>query len=604
MKYSRKIPIVVGVTGHRNICEGDVALLKRQVADSLVEIKKMCNDADSPVVMISGMAQGADMICAEAAFENDVPVYAALPCPKEQFIKSFNEGPDRDKLYEYLDKCARVIEVPDVEQKKEWLQSKVPSMDDDSYWYRQVGAYIALSSHVLIALWDGKAPTVSYGCGTVEVMEFALERNYLNKDYLYKPGKINDTAVIWIKTNRNRNNGAYVADGADKEWLTSDGGCSRLNVPNDEGYYKRFKSSAQAPAFLTDTVNKTVEYNKAECTPDDWCHLWADVDELDDYRKNLREHYIKADKLSYAVNQPKYRRNMLALAVLGALIAFAFLLYDDASLIWMMIPCTVAAGIIIALSFACQKKAYHSNYINYRAFAEALRIQFYLTLSLDEPAGLTSVCDLYSWSQKNKFMWIRKALRAIEVVSDSASVKRDAEFLNKVKEAWVGNGVAPEGQLRYHLRKKRANKTQRDKLNAVTQALTWTTVVLYGTIFVFEAITFFRGLSGKTFFWSGDSPIGLSYRSIGTIVVGTLAATSLLLSSYWGKLSFDRLYDDNDKMSKLYQSAYARWTEVTQDGVRSPKEFENFVKEIAREEIVENGIWCSYIEQNTLDINL
>ena len=53
-------------------------------------------------------------------------------------------------------------------------------------------------------------------------------------------------------------------------------------------------------------------------------------------------------------------------------------------------------------------------------------------------------------------------------------------------------------------------------------------------------------------------------------------------------------------MSKFYASACARWNEVKNHSM----EIERFVKEIAREEIVENGIWCSYVNENGLEISV
>ena len=79
------------------------------------------------------------------------------------------------------------------------------------------------------------------------------------------------------------------------------------------------------------------------------------------------------------------------------------------------------------------------------------------------------------------------------------------------------------------------------------------------------------------------------------------AAGSLLFSSYWGKLSFDRKWEDNEKMCKFYSSAYARWHQAK---VHPNDEIEKFVKEIAREEIVENGIWYSYVKGNGLEVNI
>lgn len=38
--------------------------------------------------------------------------------------------------------------------------------------------------------------------------------------------------------------------------------------------------------------------------------------------------------------------------------------------------------------------------------------------------------------------------------------------------------------------------------------------------------------------------------------------------------------------------------------MNDPVAVEKFIKEVAREEIVENGIWCSYVMDNDLEIEL
>ena len=74
-----KIPVIVGVTGHRNIAAEDRDELKKQITAALGEIKRACTPdkgEDTPVVMLNAFAQGADMLCAEAAFDMGIDVYA------------------------------------------------------------------------------------------------------------------------------------------------------------------------------------------------------------------------------------------------------------------------------------------------------------------------------------------------------------------------------------------------------------------------------------------------------------------------------------------------------------------------------------------------
>lgn len=593
MQTDNKIPVIVGVTGHRNIVEEDKPAIKAQVMESLIEIQNLCKSKkkggeDTPVIMLNAFAQGADMLCAEAAFEVGIDVYAVLPCEKERYIDSFDDETARGKLYEYLSRTKRQFVAPDIEKNKAWLK-KTANIDDDSYEYRQLGIYIAEHSHILLALWDGKPPKAEYGCGTVEVIEFALEHKFLDKDKLFKPGMINESAVVWIKSRRQ-------GDGSEadirKRWLIS-------NLDGSEGEsYLNWLVLDNPPAFLKEIISKTAEYNgeKAEIGGDA-VKLWKEVDELDEYRKNLRLHYAKADELSYAKNQKKYNLFILLLSIIGTIVAFTFLIYDDASLPYMIFPCTAAIALLLWLILYGNKKKYHKNYIEYRALAEALRIQFYTSACLAEKPVEFNVCGLYAWSQKVDMVWIEKAIRALGVISNSEKLKIDA---GHVIDVWIGNNEKPTGQLRYHNRKKVQNRKQAKKYERLSKGFTAATVAVYFIIFILEIAACILKACDISWFWEGNVCAELSWRSVVAIALGTVTAGSLLASSYWGKLSYDRKVDDNEKMSKFYASAFERWNEVKQHKT----EIERFVKEIAREEIVENGIWCSYVNENGLDINI
>lgn len=593
IQCENKIPIIVGVTGHRNIVEEDKPAIKAQVVESLKEIQNLCKskkkgEDDTPVIMLNAFAQGADMLCAEAAFELGIDVYAVLPCEKEKYLNSFDNEADKAKLYGYLSKTKRRFIAPDIEKNKSWIKRTI-NIDDDSYEYRQLGIYMAEHSHILIALWDGKPPKAEYGCGTVEVIQFSLEHKFLDKDKLFKPGTINDSAVVWIKARRQ-------GDGAEadvhKRWLIS-------NLDGSEGEsYDNYLVFDEPPAFLKDIISKTVAYNgKKVDIPEGAVKLWKDVDELDGYRKNLRQQYAKADELSFAKNQTKYNLFILLLAIIGTVVAGTFLIYDDASLPFMIFPCTAAIVLLLWLIVYGNKRAYHKNYIEYRALAEALRIQFYMSMCLAEKPVESNVCDLYAWSQKVDMAWIDKAIQALGVISDCEKLKTDT---SKVIDVWIGNNEKPTGQLRYHNRKKAQNRNQAKKYARLSKLFTVATVCVYFLIFILEMVACVLKACDVNWFWEGNVFAHITWRNAAVIVLGTVTAGSLLASSYWGKLSYDRKVDDNEKMSKFYASAFERWNEVKNHSA----EIERFVKEIAREEIVENSIWCSYVNENGLEINI
>ena len=72
MKTDRTIPIVVGVTGHRKIRPEDYAAIFSAVKTELEKLKIFY--PNSPVVMLNSLAEGGDLLCAEAAEELDIPI--------------------------------------------------------------------------------------------------------------------------------------------------------------------------------------------------------------------------------------------------------------------------------------------------------------------------------------------------------------------------------------------------------------------------------------------------------------------------------------------------------------------------------------------------
>ena len=362
---------------------------------------------------------------------------------------------------------------------------------------------------------------------------------------------------------------------------------------------KEYIISEEPPKFLKEIISKTVKYNNNSVDISiDSAKLWKNVDDLDEYRRALDYHYAKADELSYSKNQKKYNVFLLLIAIVGTVVAGSFLIYDDASLPFMILPCSIAVGVMLWLCHYGRKKAYHKAYIDYRALAEALRIQFYMSMCLKEKEIVTNVCDLYSWTQKVDAVWINKALRAIAVMSTTDKITVTA---SDVVEVWIGESESPKGQLAYHAQKRSTNKKQAKKYENFSVSFRCAAIAIYFVIFAFEIVACILKACHIDWFWESNMFAQISWRNFCAMILGMFAAGSLLFSSYWGKLSFDRKWEDNEKMCKFYSSAYARWHEAK---LHPNGEVEKFVKEIAREEIIENGIWFSYVKGNGLEVNI
>ncbi len=545
------VPILVGVTGHRDLRDQDVPKLRELVQAELQSLCEKC--PNSPIVMLNSLAQGADQLCAGVALELGLPLKAVLPFDIEEYRKDFKDLAllEFDRLYAAAEE---VFTAPETEAG--------PAGSRD-FKYRQAGIYIASHSHVLLALWDGN-PGRQGGCGTAETVGFILDLNYTGKNGSFFKAD-SDGAVIQIITPRQ--NGPEPENA-----LTS---CLIENV----------KGSLKTSLSATDTFNKdAVTADTRRSFP------LIGSDTLASAGKNIicmHNIYKKADSLSVAFRD-KYLSNLKLLSIFGICLVLAFLLYDELESN-LFLP---LYGVILIISFAAlrlaQKGSWHKKYLEYRALAETLRVQFYLSIS-----GICcNICDSFVWSQKNEIVWIKEASSAL-LVGPPPEVKAAPE---KIKEAWI------DRQLDYHVKKRRTIAASIRMNSGWTNALLAASVVLYAVVCLMEALapaamsSVIPSGSFKNILYMHEGQ-QIVLRGAFKIILGVMSAIALFLSNYYGKLSLERKISDNEKMAALYHAAQRKWDEPE-------TRRELIMVELAREEVVENGFWLSYSRDNKPDISI
>jgi len=178
--HDLRIPIVVGVTGHRNLNSEDTPALREMVRAVLEEVlRKLPN---SPLVLMSPLAEGADRLVAQVALEladdnwdsgghSRIRLVVPLPMPQSEYERDFNN--DRASLNAFrklLSSASFHYVLPMVAGNN---VAKIENRHDNPYrdlQYRQAGVHVAQSSDVLIALWDGHES--SSDCGTARMVEW------------------------------------------------------------------------------------------------------------------------------------------------------------------------------------------------------------------------------------------------------------------------------------------------------------------------------------------------------------------------------------------------------------------------------------------------
>lgn len=533
-EINRTIPIVIGVTGHRAIREEDMPALKQAVKGELEKLQ--AGYPDSPFVMLSSLAEGGDLLCADISEELNIPLLAALPMPREKYEKDFNPSA-KERLDFHCGRADEVFVVP-------WTETVPDGGVDRNFLFRQAGIYVVSHCHILLALWDG-GPGTEAACGTAEAVEFALQGSYY-PSYGVSLRTASNTGVIHIYTprgEREKEKAGTVLYPGNQEAVSE-----ILRLTNE---FNREALNAQKPS----------KSRFPEPSPDD--------------RKLERMENVSliAGKLS-SLYAKHFRRVLALLAAASMVLTFAFLMYDEVQAIWMILVC----GVMLVGAWLCQRYAYrsdcHRRYLEYRVLAECLRVQVYLRYA----GTAAEAAALLSWTQQEETAWIMTALCAL-------TAGTPAKKVHDIRECWV------EDQRKYHeAAEKRSLHDLRVSENTVRTALI-ISIVLYLAAVVFELLC--GGLLFAPAFHVTNVEI---YRTGLKILLGTISAVTLFIANYYGRLSLPRILSDHKKMERFYRKM--------SDQLSRRGQTEELLTVLAREELVENGNWCSYQRDNKPDMSL
>ncbi len=664
-----EIPIVIGVSAHRNINAVYEDKIKKEVGEVIEYFLRAY--PNSPLLMLNGLAKGGDLLCAEVAkskFEEGKPVRlcAVIPDKEELYLNGKSEHgddfskEDKERYYSIknfeTDNGRFVLDTviaPDTEK------SADPTRQ---YKFRQQAIYTATQCHVLLALWDGKGAKGSDGkgikntdCGTPAAVDFALRHNYI-QPYGAEFYSAYDGAVIKIFAPRE---GSIDTDAGRRTYLT----------PENPG-----EESAKFPGKLNEILIRTELFNKnyhklcekqikvfnkrqkkgqdaaALIEPDNKKFLIGREEYLNggDRLKRIHDCCKVASELS-GENKNKFDNSLKVLAVLGFLLLTGFMFYDQLGALWSI---WLFLGLITLLIigylflkalgnphvltwFKLKGKpcGVHTKFIEYRALSETLRVQYYLSacgVDYDVRKG-------FNWSHKNEIVWVKKAVAAL-LIGNSALLWENAELIKKYENTeepatvnygegkkaksacislifskWAGKDLKladknKNGQIGYHLKTRALTAKKSRKRSIFGFVLILFTLAAYLTLFVLELLISYNALNNINL----DAPLFYSVngRMLFKISLSILSASAFALSYYYGKMSLNRIISDSTNMISLFGIAINRADMIFSDdllyGTAETKEeaFNSLLKELAREQITENGIWLSYNRDNSLDLPL
>jgi hypothetical protein len=166
-----QIPLLIGVTGHRDLIPEEIAPLRVAVRSFLAGLRRRFPDA--PLLIASSLSQGADLLVAEEALALGLGCCAVLPLPLELYRTDFDDALDWCRFEEVLARCGRTIVCAGDDPPGALLDVSREGIARTAR-YAAAGELIAADAFILLALWDGK-PSELAG-GTASTVEFRLSQ--------------------------------------------------------------------------------------------------------------------------------------------------------------------------------------------------------------------------------------------------------------------------------------------------------------------------------------------------------------------------------------------------------------------------------------------
>jgi hypothetical protein len=370
-----KIPIIFGVTGHRDLREEDIFELEKKVKEIFINFQKKYAHID--IIVISALAQGADTLVARVAKKLDLKLHIILPYDETLYIQNFSSQEKEE--FAILKSYASRVEVDECDFEVQGNEC-----------YTKLAQRIVRDVNILLALWDGKDNNKSGG--TAEVVRYQREDSSENRYDL-----VEGDALFILNTPRKENPNIKEPFKITREYI----GINMNEEIFEEMLYK-IDSFSQEMKLSKDNATGCIE-------------------------AQMNYFEIKSSK-----NQAKFKLfSKMIVGFTGIAIAsleIMHALHIDNFILLYAFGLSVAFGIYIVFM---KSGKVQNDFVFSRGFAEAIRIQNVW----NEEKIDANIAYEYLKNQHHDFAWIKLALKGMIYLDNKSFQPMDEE--GKSAENWI-----------------------------------------------------------------------------------------------------------------------------------------------------------------------
>ena len=470
-----KIPFLVGVAGHRDLLPAEVPAIRAAVDELLRALRAAAPDVQ--IVLLSSLAEGADLLAADVACDLGLGVMALLPYSALR-CRADLESDEARAIFDRTLARAERLELP--------LPAGVSeqNLSDDSgardRQFRSAGAVVARYSSLLIAIWDGQE--TDHAAGTARVVDYrrrglpSEEVPQLQRSDLLLGAADNDLCYE-IRCSRRR--AAAGGNGTAMQTIGFVSGDQHLGT-----------ASAGLPQSLATLLRRTAGFNRdveeyggqiarhgrrlRTATPYETPASLQYIDRL----------FTPADWLGVHFRRCFTRalRTRYALWALLALLLMTFKKqHEGVGGLLSILGVLLIFGLGWLLALWAHRRSWQRRYLDYRALAEGLRVEFYWELS-----GVRTqfegefAHESFLQKQDVDLEWIRAAMRAVSL---RCALHRPTLLPNGFAHtfaAWVGDPdpVNGSGQILYYRQRAQSLAHRQHIAEAIARAMLFGGLVL------------------------------------------------------------------------------------------------------------------------------
>jgi hypothetical protein len=526
---------------------------------------------DTPLRLVTGMADGADRVAARVALRAHVPVIALLPMPEPQYLTDFSTESAAEFKALMSDPGVQRIELP--------LPDDLLGRDADITGaariglYRRLGESLARRANLMVVLWDGL--NTGRPGGTSEVLLRFLhsmpetDAPQRAVDILHSvPGNaVSLDLAYWIPVRR--------TDQPPERSLPD----RPLYLSGNLGPC-RVRAHRTMPAELHTILAEIDGYNRqfSEIAPpaDTLAALAAEEPQPPQLRHSLEQagrEFAKADHL--AVHNQRYSERVFsAIAWLAVIGGVSFLVYAKLwswpFFLYAYVICLTTAWLISRLA---HRRHWFSRHLMYRVVAETLRTRYFLAVAgISSRVNINHLLHVTGISYFTGFSWISHILRAADAWYDNpASTQQEIRLrLDVARSQWI------DSQAKYFNHKITGLQRRYARLEHLKTALLAGIMVIAVSLLLLK-----QTLTQITL------PDGTSLKTLSVFFLGVLPLVFGIWEIYQQKMAVRELL-----WQYRNQAAYFELAALKLDQARSTDTARNIIEALGQTCLIESFLWA------------